>query len=297
MKKHTKLKARELIEHLETNKGVKFTIISKSNAIKFIERNNYYYKVAAFRKNFSKNSDNKYIHLEFAHLIDLSTIDMHIREVLLNISVNVEHFIKTELSRLLNNNAKEDGYSIVKEFETQYPDYFQFTINKFKSSRYQKDMYIKRKNDIPYWVLLEHMDYGCLLKFVRLYYLKYKPASLKKAVDLGDNARHIRNACAHNNVFIINIFSDDNKLKNVTSAVTTVAQNLDILKHKNYKKINDILSLFILSKAYCSQPVIEYQKKELLSFLTRCKRNKDYYSNNDKILESYTIFSKIVDFL
>ena len=76
----------------------------------------------------------------------------------------------------------------------------------------------------------------CLMKFVEFYYEKYKPKSLKKAYELGENARHIRNACAHNSVFILNIFNDDNKLENVHPSVSSLAKKAGVLKYKNYKK-------------------------------------------------------------
>ena len=43
----------ELIEHLET-KGVKFELINRENAKKYLEENNNYFKLVSYRKNFPK---------------------------------------------------------------------------------------------------------------------------------------------------------------------------------------------------------------------------------------------------
>ncbi|OHY30900.1 DNA-binding protein [Streptococcus parauberis] len=283
----------QLVNHLDS-KGIKFEKCSKSNAIKFIDKNNYYYKISAFRKNFKKK-ESKYQHLDFEHLKDLASLDFQLRNLLLNISINTEHFIKTELTRQIDNNPKEDGYSIVKEFKNlDNGRYYDITWFKFKQSRYQNDMYLKRRDNVPYWVLLEHMDYGCLMKFLSIYYKKYKPRSLKKAYELGDNVRFIRNACAHNSVFIINVFKDDNKLNNTNAAVTTLAAQTDLLKYKNYKKVNDLLSLFALSKAYCSTAVRNYQKADLESFIQRCRRHEDDYKKNITLVKMFIIFQKII---
>lgn len=296
MARQAKLNNRQLINHL-SDKGVTFNKISKGQAITFLDRNNYYYKLSAFRKNFKK-VDDKYIDLDFNHLQDLASLDMRLRNILLGIAINVEHFIKVEISRQINNNPKEDGYSIIAEFKnSEYKTYYEITRNKFKHSRYQGNMYEKRKHDYPYWALLEHMDYGCLMKFVAFYYEKYKPKSLKKAYELGDNARHIRNACAHNSVFILNVFKDDNKLPNVTATVSTLAKQTDTLKYKNYKKVNDLLSLFSLARSYCSQPVRDYQKQFIKEFIDRARRNEEDYKRNVELTKMMIIFEKIVDIL
>lgn len=292
----TKMSNRELISHLG-DIGVTFNHISQGQAINFLEKNNYYYKLAAFRKNFPKRDD-KYLNLDFSYLQDLASLDMKIRAILLSIAVNVEHFIKVELSRLINNNVDEDGYAIIREFKnSEFEKYYNITKKKFKKSQYQKDMYNKRKHDYPYWALLEHMDFGCLLKFVQFYNSKYPSKSLKKAIELGDGARQIRNACAHNSVFIINIFDDKSKLKNVPATITSLAQEAGVLKYKNYRKVNDLISLLILSRTYCSEAVKEYQKQAIKDFIDRAYRNKQHYERNVELTKIIVIFKKIVDSL
>ena len=84
MSRQKKFSSKELINHLE-NKGVTFEKCSKGQAINFIEKNNLYYKVAAFRKNFKKKDD-KYQNLDFEYLKDLASLDFQIRQLLLKIS-------------------------------------------------------------------------------------------------------------------------------------------------------------------------------------------------------------------
>lgn len=296
MVRQAKLNNRELINHL-SDKNVTFNKISRGQAITFLDKNNYYYKTSAFRKNFKK-IDGKYVNLDFGYLKDLASIDMKLRNTLLEISINVEHFIKVELSRQINNNTSEDGYRIIQEFSnSEYSHYYRITKSKFQHSRYQSDMYNKRKHDYPYWALLEHMDYGCLMKFVAFYYKKHEPKSLKKAYELGDNARYIRNACAHNNVFILNVFREDNKLPNVTATVTTLSKEVGVLKYKNFKKVNDLISLFSLARTYCSEQVKNYQRQSIRDFIKRARRNEADYKRNVELTKMIIIFEKIVDIL
>ena len=91
----------ELISHME-EKGIRFNIISKADAEKFLEMNNYYMKLASYRANYDKYpsghvNEGKYKALEFAYLKELSLIDMHLRYLILDMTLDIEHFIKVKL--------------------------------------------------------------------------------------------------------------------------------------------------------------------------------------------------------
>ena len=105
------LNEREQIEHLLKN-GVKFEIISEKDAEKYLKRNNNYFKLTAYRKNFEKyvtgKNKGKYINLDFQMLIDLSIIDMRIRKSLLNIVLDLEHYTKIKLLNKVENTTRMD---------------------------------------------------------------------------------------------------------------------------------------------------------------------------------------------
>lgn len=58
------------------------------------ERNNYL-RTTSYRKNYDKHmtGDNagKYIQLDFAHLVELSRLDMYLRTHLLQMCIDIEH--------------------------------------------------------------------------------------------------------------------------------------------------------------------------------------------------------------
>ena len=76
------------IDHLRS-KGVSFRYMSESDARNYLEQNNNYFRLRAYRKNFDKHPDGirkgNYIDLDFAMLVDLSVIDMRLRYVLLQL--------------------------------------------------------------------------------------------------------------------------------------------------------------------------------------------------------------------
>lgn len=102
----------DLVKQLKESKGVTFRIIDEKNAVSYIKDVNNYLRTASYRKNYVKHTlgenKGKYIDLDFAYLTELSTIDMHLRNILFKMCVDVEHAIKTQLIAAVENNSDED---------------------------------------------------------------------------------------------------------------------------------------------------------------------------------------------
>lgn len=295
----TLLSYQDMIIHLK-NKGVKFDIIDEPQAKKILIEKNYYYKLTAYKKNFFKDvSNNKYLGLDFAYLVDLASIDMRLRYYILELSLDVEHSIKTTLLHLITNNPDEDGYSIVGEFKNKYPSNYDYIMKNLSKSRYLKRMYSKSNNNIPIWVLIELMNFSSLINLIDLYCLKYNSARLSKAKALMRYARHPRNSCAHSNIILVNIYGKHNKiLNNPTSEVQSSARNMKInLNHTRYLKVHDLICLFQLHKTYCSDIQNKVAQDKGKEVIKRFNRNKDYYSKCAHIKDFKRNLVKMVDYL
>ena len=96
MEKKIMLTNSELINHMES-KNITFDKMSKLDALHLLNTKNYYFKVASYRVNFSKDGNGKYNNLDFAYLSDLAVIDMHLRNYLLSLCLDIEHGIKLRL--------------------------------------------------------------------------------------------------------------------------------------------------------------------------------------------------------
>ena len=116
--KKPKLSLDEQIEHLK-DKGILFNIMDESDAKKYLEQNNNYFKLTACRKNYNKHPDGKnkgkYINLEFAYLVDMAIIDMRLRYQIVHMALDIEHHAKLQLLRKLDE-YDEDGYQIVQDY-------------------------------------------------------------------------------------------------------------------------------------------------------------------------------------
>lgn len=172
----------QLIKQLES-KGVKFQIMSIDEADDFLQNRNNYMRLASYRKNYETSrgiNQDKYINLEFAYLVELSALDMHLRNFIFKMCLDVEHSLKVRFINDVEKNDDEDGYQIVDKFLSKKEnEYICKSISRFSNSHFCGDL-IKNYFDIKYnsknfaigvnkfecpaWVLTELLQFGDFLK-------------------------------------------------------------------------------------------------------------------------------------
>lgn len=280
-------------------KGITFNVINEKDAKEVLSKTNYYYKLSVVRKLFEKNFSNKYKLLDFSLLVDLSSIDMGVRYFLLQLCLDIEHSIKVTLIEDLTANPKIDPYRIVKQFKNKNKSFYNKVVSRFQNTTYMEDMYSKRGKDIPYWVLLEILDMGGLIKFLK-FYIKNNKATTKinTTSDIAIYAKNIRNCCAHSSPFIYNIFDSSMFLYNPNSKIVTYGHSIGIKREEiKYKKINDLVALFYLHKFLCTDVLNTRRAKEGKKLMGRSLRKREYYYSNDKLKKTKKVFSKLLDYL
>ena len=62
--------------------------------------------------------------MDFLDLTVCASLDVRLRELLLLMCLDVEHSLKTKLMAILTEEESENGYSIIEEFEDEYPEKF-----------------------------------------------------------------------------------------------------------------------------------------------------------------------------
>ncbi|CCI81292.1 Abi family protein [Lactobacillus hominis] len=287
----------ELIQHLKS-KGITFSYMDTAEAQHMLDTTNYYFKLTSYRKNFAKDNDEKYINLDFAYLTDLAAIDAQLREYLLELTLDIEHGIKTFIITNISNNSTEDGYSIVQEFKNKYPAQYEHTLTQLNKNRYLHDLYKKYHSNMPIWVFMEISSFGVLSLFTDFYYKKYKTKNLRQIHAHLKFCKNIRNACAHSDPFLINLFSDKEFLRHPSAPVMSIGEKMNISKeYITDLKINDLISTFYLHRKIQSSKLAEHRVREGKRLLNRFNRHNEWYSENQKINTFISILAKLIDYL
>ena len=284
--------------------GIKFDIMSETDATRYLDTNTYYFRIKAYAKNYEKYIDTEkqgqYINLDFAYLVDLSEIDALLRELVLRMTSILEHYLKVKLLSDFQM-VDEDGYEIVQELFKMQPE-LKCKIEEEKiNTSTSNDLILKYKDDWAIWNLVEVLSFG---SFSELYSLFYNRNNFKNSfVHMLHPIRMIRNASAHGNCLI-------NRLRPPYSRVT--APNYDVkteLMHEinlsrkavENKLANPVIHDFSVLLYLYSRIVPESTQNSVLNdlsnlFSTRILLNKDYYVKNAALVSCYDFMKNIVDF-
>lgn len=296
----------EMIEHMK-GKGIKFNLISEDDAKNFLTESNYYMKLASYRKNYSTYDENskkkgQYINLEFAYLKELSTIDMHLRYIIMEMCLDIEHYLKVKLLQAIENNPAEDGYDIIRRFVSlENNSYILKKIRSHKSSEYCKDLIEKYYPYFPAWVFVEVISFGDLTYLCAFYEQIYGKTIVNNK--FMNSVRDIRNAAAHSNCLINRLFDPLENGKQIDSDISNFVKSLTGMSSKtrsknlNYRVVYNIVTLlYVYDTVVTSKAARQNRYNELKDFFNnRVVRNQDYFKTNSKIIGIYKFTKKVVD--
>lgn len=296
-----KLSIPQQIEHMK-GKGITFSLCKESTARTFLAEHNYYFKIKAYAHNFDRYKDpgknNRYINLDFAHLVDLSKIDAEFRKTILNMCLDLEHYLKV---RMLNHctMVDEDGYEIVKRLFAMQPDLKEEIERKVNTSTCHQIM-AKRKETLAIWNIVELISFGPFIDLYNLFYTDYEFDNDCRGYLYA--VKMIRNAAAHNNCLINQMrmpysrsISPSYELRNAINKISSYKSD-KVTQQLQNPTTHDFLALLLVY----SKIVPESSRKKGLEaikslFNVRMLENKDYYAKQQGLTNTYRFVAEIVN--
>ena len=287
------------------NRGITFNEISENDAKQFLQNNNYYMKLAAYRANYDKCDTGKrqgqYKKLDFGYLKELSTIDMYLRYIVMDLCLDIEHVIKVRLIKNITNNPSEDGYDIVRKFIAQ-DDNLRIlkNIRSHKSGEYCKDLIEKYYPYFPVWVFVELISFGDLLYFCSFYEKIYGVQIINNK--LMNTVRDVRNAAAHSNCLLNKMTEKIDSTKQVNNEISSFIigmKNISKTSRVNnlsYKFTNSFVTVLYVYDSLMNEIPKQKRYKEIQEFMNgRVVKNKQFFQSNSKIVGVYNFHKKVID--
>lgn len=304
MKQRPKLTIEQQIQHMKS-RGITFSIYSEYEAENFLRESTYFFKIKAFDKDFIYNPVKEtYVNLDFAYLIELSTLDMHLRRLILHASLDIEHYLKVRLLRDISLNPNEDGYDIVRRFFIAYPEVKAAVETKAENSMC-KDLIQKMKLEgYAVWNLIEVLSFGDFIKLFTVYDQNNGGCN-KDLISCLFAVRCLRNAAAHNNCLLNSLRAPYTRsikaslyLSRFTSKIPGVKSTSREKKMSNPVIHDFIAMLYVYKNVVTSRKTIKYFTNELHHlFDIRMKDHKEYFTANENIVSAYSFVLKAINYL
>jgi hypothetical protein len=271
--------------------GISFHHISKKRAKKFLTEESYCFKVMAQAANYDTIIDHRgerrYIHLDFAYLAELTTLDLNLRNLIIQMCLDIENSLRILLFREITENpsAKED--EIIAAWDPHNEHSHQLNDN--LSSSYCKSLATEYSPDFPLAVMLELTHFGALSRFAGFYDKRY-PNRIPFDVSLLGPIRDLRNASAHHNCLLFDVRHDSGESINPTLAAFAGSRHIKgwniWLRNKPLHDLACLIYLYpqiVTDKKRCHK-----SWKSLKKFLKRrMLRHKTWFRRNAALRSAY----------
>lgn len=315
-----KLTSNQLVSKLKNDKGVTFKYVDEQYAEKFLHDRNNYMRTASYRKNYVKYTKGlnkgKYINLDFGYLKELSILDMHLRDIIVRMCIDIEHDLKVKLVNDVESDATENGYDIVDRFLNKY-SYIKdnklaatasspytcglaskyFVINKVKNIKTGKMENVIQTVDCPIWVIVELLTFG---DFMRLYDFYYSAkGNVPVSYKVLNLVRNLRNGCAHNNCILADLTPRSSvppvEVATAVSQISTIKSN-QRKKKMSSRVVMEFVSMLYVYNLVVSQKVKFHRIQEFKIFWNgRMIEKKAFFKTNDLLVGTYDFIKKVVE--
>lgn len=300
-----KMTVPEIIIYCKNDLGILFERITETEASEFLQKNNFFLRIIQYAEVWEKTTANgKYENMDFAHLIELSTIDMFFRKLIFKMAIDFEHYLKVALVNECQHNIADDGYEVVENFlneNTHTKDNVELALHNHQFKKYSTLSCGKDISSISVWTLMELIGFNDLILFYDYYYTFFR--SEGEYTKHFDAVRRLRNATAHNDCLLCNFKPIQHFNSDATTTFELLAAKLEV-EHSlisdcmKVPLLNDLAVMFrVYSKIVSSDAIKDFTFKELKNFFEgRMIRNKELFENLEYVKNAYRFTIAVIKY-
>lgn len=287
-------------------KGITFSICDVSSAKRYLRDNTYYFKLKSYERVYDRYSTSskagQYVNLDFAYLQELAILDMYFRKMILDMTIDIEHALKTSLVYDLSLNDDEDGYGIVQKYFDM--DYSRESRIWAKIGRSAVSDLVKSHKEhgksFALWELVEILSLGDFIDLYQLYYVEY-PNRKEEFSSFLWSIKFLRNAAAHNNCLLNSMRSPYSGLQKNRKIAFELSKIKGLSSASREKWLSNpvvhdfIVLVYVYLKAIKSPGIKDKGIKKLQWFFNeRSLAHSDYFTKNNCITHCYDFTCKII---
>ncbi len=300
--KSPKLKVPEIIKYCKNDLGITFNLMDEEKAKEFLEKNNFFFRLKQYCSTCPEQTKSgKYIGLDFGHLVELSTIDMFLRKILLKMTIDLEHYLKVKLVNDCQNNPADDGYEVVEKFLESHLKLKEDIAKVNKNTSYGESSFEKYTAAPAVWNFVEMVSFADFISFYAFYY-DYMRMTCEYTKHF-ESVRRIRNACAHNVCMLASFKPVQGFKSDLETNFELLGGNIGIGSGTisycmKVPLLNDFaVMLSVYTKLISSPKIKEITIQEIKDFFDgRMVYRKQYFENNTDIKNAYQFARKVLDY-
>ena len=297
-----KLTVPEIISYCKETLGITFNIKSEEEAAVFLAKHNYFFRLKQYADFGEKTKSGKFINVDFGQMVELSTVDMFLRKLILKMTLDFEHYLKVKIINDSQENPADDGYTVVESFLETHNRVRHFIENLNNSTNfYNRQVFDKYKEKTSVWSIVEMLGFSDFIDFYAHYY-QYFHLKCEYTPHF-DSVRRLRNAAAHNTCMISNLkpqnwFKSDIEINFELLGANLEVGNGVISSCLKVPVLNDfavMLSNYV--KLISSPKIKEKTLEEMQDFFNgRMILHKDYFENVNEIKNAYHFAKDVLDY-
>jgi hypothetical protein len=288
------------------SKGVTFSCLDGTCARHVLSHERTLTQLYAYRTLFERRTggtrDGTYIGLDFSHMVRLSCLDQRFRQVMLALSLDIEHAARTRIV-VEASKRKEDGFEVVEDYFASLPPHElhhrRVELSMLRKDTYNGPLYKCYGEHIPLEAYVELVSFGTLSDLYLHCAKRWDNEEFLREHYLFKSVRRMRNACAHGAPILKGIASQDARTGLDDHVVQAIAQT-GIAKRVRSKQTKSECTRHMVTVLYAHKALVTDQfsrsqaRATLRALLAELKTCTGTISSSDALRSFATYLDRIV---